>query len=209
MIAIIDYGMGNLRSVYNAFQAVDARPQIVNQPAQLRDARAVVLPGVGAFGNGMRNLRERGFLEALEVEICEKGMPFLGLCLGLQLLATKGFEHGENVGMNWISGTVEKITPPNGAGLLRVPHIGWNDVRIAGGSNLYQGLGEVQSFYFVHSYVLRPDDASVVTGRCDYGGEFAASIESGNISATQFHPEKSHRSGLAVLRNWVGCLSHA
>ena len=199
-ILIIDYGMGNLRSVANAFAAVGAPAEVTRDPEQLREADRIVLPGVGAFADGMRNLREGGWVPVLEEEVLDKGKPFLGLCVGLQLLATKGTEHGDSDGLGWIAGVVERI-PTNGG--LRVPHIGWNDVRLARRDGLYAGLDETASFYFVHSYVLRPEDPDVVSGVCEYGDAFAASIELRNIHATQYHPEKSHRAGLAVLRNFA------
>lgn len=202
MIAIIDYGMGNLRSVYNAFQAVGASARIATKPEELREAAGIVLPGVGAFGDGMRNLRDWGFAEELDAQVLRGGKPFLGLCLGLQLIATTGFEHGENPGLNWIPGTVERIGFPAGTEALRIPHIGWNEVRFTKKDGLYAGLGEAESYYFVHSYVLKPIDPAVVSGSCDYGGELVASVEWNNIAATQFHPEKSHKAGLALLRNW-------
>ena len=202
MIAIIDYGMGNLRSVYNAFQSLGREVTIASKPEQLRDAQGVVLPGVGAFGDGMHNLREWGFVEELDSLVLRGGKPFLGLCLGLQLLATTGFEHGKNLGLNWIRGTVERIKFPEGSAMMRIPHIGWNDVRFAKKGGLYAGLGDSQSFYFVHSFILKPNDPSVVSGVCDYGVDLVASVEFNNIAATQFHPEKSHKAGLAVLRNW-------
>jgi glutamine amidotransferase len=202
MIAIIDYGMGNLRSVYNAFQTLGRAATIVSKPEQLGDAWGIVLPGVGAFADGMHHLREWGFVEELDRQVLRGGKPFLGLCLGMQLLATTGFEHGENPGLNWIQGTVERIRFPNGIEKLRIPHIGWNEVRFAKNVGLYAGLGDCQSFYFVHSFVLKPNDPCVVSGTCDYGIDIVASVEFDNIAATQFHPEKSHKAGLAVLRNW-------
>jgi glutamine amidotransferase len=202
MIAIIDYGMGNLRSVYNALASLGQEPTIANKPKQLRDARGIVLPGVGAFGDGMHNLNELGFVEELEAQVLRGGKPFLGLCLGLQLLGTTSFEHGENRGLNWISGTVERIKFPEGCETLRIPHIGWNEVRFEKKDGLYAGLGDSRSFYFVHSFVLNPDDLGVVSGVCNYGSDIVASVEFANIAATQFHPEKSHNAGIAVLRNW-------
>jgi glutamine amidotransferase len=202
MIAIIDYGMGNLQSVYNAFRSLGREATIATKPEQLRDARGIVLPGVGAFGDGMHHLRKWGFAEELNAQVLRGGKPFLGLCLGMQLLATTGFEHGENLGLNWIQGTVERIKFPKGNEQLRIPHIGWNEVRFQKKDGLYAGLGEFQSFYFVHSFVLKPNDPRVVSGMCDYGVEIVASVEFDNIAATQFHPEKSHQAGLAVLRNW-------
>ena len=203
MIAIIDYGMGNLRSVFNAFQALGVEARIADGPAGLREASGVVLPGVGAFGDGMRNLRERGFIEELETQVVAGGKPFLGLCLGLQLLGTKGFEHGENPGLGWIPGVVDKLSVPDA---LRVPHIGWNDTRFVKPDPLFAGLGAAAAFYFVHSFVLVPEDPAVITGVCDYGVDFTASVRRDNICATQFHPEKSHKAGLAVLRNWAEAL---
>jgi imidazole glycerol-phosphate synthase subunit HisH len=202
MIAIIDYGMGNLRSVYNAFRTLGRAVTIASKPEQLRDAWGIVLPGVGAFGDGMHHLREWGFAEELDRQVLRGGKPFLGLCLGMQLLATTGFEHGENPGLNWIQGTVERIKFPNGNEKLRIPHIGWNEVRFEKKEGLYVGLGERQSFYFVHSFVLKPNDPCIVSGMCDYGSDLVASVEFENIVATQFHPEKSHKAGLTVLRNW-------
>ena len=203
MIAIIDYGMGNLRSVFNAFEVLGIEASIADGPAGLREASGVVLPGVGAFGDGMRNLRERGFIEELEKQVVAGGKPFLGLCLGLQLLGTRGFEHGENAGLGWIPGTVDRLVVPDE---LRVPHIGWNDTRFVKPDALFDGLGAAAAFYFVHSFVLVPDDPAVVSGVCDYGVDFVASVRRDNICATQFHPEKSHKAGLAVLRNWAAAL---
>lgn len=198
MIAIIDYGMGNLRSVGNAFQSMGADVVIVSSPAGLDAAHGVVLPGVGAFGDGMRNLHERGFVEALEKDILQRGKPFLGLCLGLQLLGDKGFEHGEHDGLGWIPGKVARLE----VAPLRIPHIGWNDVKFVRKDGLFAESGDMQAFYFVHSYALVPEDPSVISGVCDYGSEFCAAVQRDNIHATQFHPEKSHKAGLSVLANW-------
>jgi glutamine amidotransferase len=203
MIAIIDYGMGNLKSVFNAFRLLGYAVTVVDRPEGLREAKGIVLPGVGAFGDGMRNLHERGFVTELEKEVIVGGKPFLGLCLGLQLLGSKGFEHGETPGLGWIPGVVDRLPVP---APLRVPHIGWNDVRFLKKVGLFQGSGDSQAYYFVHSFALLPDDPGVVSGVCDYGIEFVASVERDNISATQFHPEKSHKAGLVVLRNWAGAL---
>ena len=198
-VGIIDYGMGNLKSVANACLALGAKANIVNTPEALSGEDCIILPGVGAFGDGMNNLRKQGWIDALEEEVRVKKKPFLGLCLGMQLLATTSSEHGEHQGFNWIKGIVERI--PNLS--VRVPHIGWNEVRIVKKEGLYDGLGDKQSFYFVHSYMFKPEDFSVVSGICSHGMDFAASIEIGNIYATQFHPEKSHKIGLAVLKNFL------
>lgn len=200
-IAIIDYGMGNLRSVMNAFASLGADARVAEVPADLASADRIVLPGVGAFGDGMENLRRLGWIPALEREVREGGKPFLGICLGMQLLATEGTEFGAHKGLGWIPGAADRIQPSDPS--LRVPHIGWNDVRFVRRNGLFAGLGETDTFYFVHSYALMPEDGGIVSGVCDYGGEFAAGIESGNLYATQFHPEKSQKAGMSVLRNFL------
>jgi len=201
-IAIIDYGMGNLRSVANAFNAIGYLASIVKNPNDLSQASHIVLPGVGAFGDGMKNLRLSGWLDILEREIIEKRKPFLGICLGMQLLATMGTEYGLHEGLNWISGTVKKIESNDPQ--IRVPHVGWNDVLFLKKDELYKDLGDSQAFYFVHSYVFDvKDKSSVVSGLTGHGIEFISSIEKDNIYATQFHPEKSQKIGLKVLENFI------
>jgi imidazole glycerol-phosphate synthase subunit HisH len=201
-IGIVDYGMGNLTSVLNAFVALGADAAILRKPEEADGADRLVLPGVGAFGDGMANLKRAGWIDVLEREVRGRGKPFLGICLGMQLLATEGTEHGVHGGLNWIPGRVERLEP--GDASLRVPHIGWNDVRFEKKDGLYAGLGDSGVFYFVHSFALKPNDPSAISGLCAYGVEFAASVEVGNIAATQFHPEKSQKAGLRVLRNFVG-----
>jgi len=201
-IAIIDYEMGNLRSVANAFDAIGYGASIVQNPNDLSQFSHIVLPGVGAFGDGMKNLRSSGWIDVLEREIIEKRKPFLGICLGMQLLATMGTEHGLYEGLNWISGTVKKIESNDPQ--IRVPHVGWNDVLFLKKSGLYKDLEDSQAFYFLHSYVLDiKDKSSVVSGLTGHGIEFISSIEKDNIYATQFHPEKSQKIGLKVLENFI------
>ena len=196
-IAVIDYGMGNLFSVKNALEAVGATVFVAARGEELADAGAVVLPGVGAFGKGMEGLRERGFVEALEREVREKKKPMLGICLGLQLLATRGTELGDHAGLGWIQGTVVRITSaPN----LRIPHVGWNDVR--GKGALFAKVPPEASYYFVHSFHLVPESRAVVSGTTDYGTELVAAVASDNVYAVQFHPEKSHKHGLELLRTF-------
>ena len=209
VIAIVDYGMGNLRSVFNALRTVGADPKIVSDPVDLRNADAIVLPGVGAFGEGIQCLRRGGFVQALEREVLHGGKPFLGICLGMQLLASTGLEHGQHTGLDWIPGVVEKIPIRSADPTLRLPHIGWNTVRFTKQDGLYAGLGDSETFYFVHSYAFVPHDQEVVSGVCSYGGEWVASLETGNIYATQFHPEKSHKTGLMVLRNFLAKIRRA
>jgi len=200
-VLIIDYGMGNLRSVMNAFESLGCPAKIAHHPEELRAGERIVLPGVGAFGDGMEHLRTSGWLDVLEEEVRQKGKLFLGLCLGMQLLATTGTEHGIHSGFGWIPGIANRICTNDP--MLRVPQIGWNDVRFIKRDGLYAGLGDSQTFYFVHSYILSPNDPAVVSGICVHGEEFAASIEADNIFATQFHPEKSQKAGLAVLQNFL------
>ena len=198
---IIDYGMGNLRSVANAVEALGSTARILRTPAEIGGCARIILPGVGAFGDGMKNLRERGWVPALEEAVVKGGRPFMGLCLGMQLLATTGTEHGSHAGLNWIPGAVGRLQPADVS--CRVPHIGWNDVQIVKTGGLYRGFTKAPVFYFVHSFAFVPESPEVVSGYCDHGGRFAASVESGNIFATQYHPEKSQKDGLQVLRNFL------
>ncbi|MCB1182656.1 imidazole glycerol phosphate synthase subunit HisH [bacterium] len=200
-IAIVDAGLGNLRSVANAVAALGAAPAIVRSPHDLAAADAIILPGVGAFGDGMRRLRAGGWVPALEQAVLGEGKPFLGICLGMQLLASRGTEHGDHAGLGWLDGTVTRL--PGGDPAVRVPHVGWNDVEIAGDGGMYAGCGPAPDFYFVHSYRFEPADPAVVTGWCTHGVRFAASVARGNIRAVQFHPEKSQGAGMAVLRNFL------
>lgn len=200
-IKIIDCEIGNLRSVFNAFNAIQQPVKIVDHPSQLKEADAIVLPGVGAFGKGVQSLRHGGWIEALNDEVQHRQKPFLGICVGMQVLATLGKEHGVFEGLNWIPGTVDLLRPEEDT--YRIPHIGWNDVQFVKRDGLFKGLGESADFYFVHSYAHFPESADVISGICDYGMKFAAAFELDNICATQFHPEKSQKAGLAVLRNFV------
>lgn len=207
-VAIIDYGMGNLRSVFNAMCILNCAAKVTKNPQELRQATHIILPGVGAFGDGMCNLKAGGWIEVLEEEVRRKGKPFLGICLGMQLLATIGTEHGTHKGLNWISGTVERLQIPDAS--IRVPHVGWNDANFVKKDHLFVGLGNTQDFYFVHSYVLLPEDESVISSTTEHGVNFVSSIEVENIYATQFHPEKSQKAGLAVLTNFIKTgVSHA
>lgn len=201
-VGIIDYGMGNLTSVRNAFHAIGAEVLVLDRPESLVSATHIVLPGVGAFGDGMRNLHDRGWVSVMDDEVRGKEKPFLGICLGQQLLARRSTEHGDHEGLGWVAGDVVRLSDLDRT--LRIPHVGWNDVMLARRDGIYRdGFGEPGVFYFVHSYHLVPDDDAVVDGWCEYGARFAASISVGNIRAVQFHPEKSQKAGLQVLRNFL------
>jgi glutamine amidotransferase len=200
MVLIVNYGMGNLRSVANALEALGAPATISDDPGAAAAADRIVLPGVGAFGEAMERLRPR-WLAALEVEVRERRKPFLGICLGMQLLADVSFEHGEHRGFGWIPGQVRRLTPSDAA--LRVPHVGWNVVRGAGPSALLEGVPSDPTFYFVHSYAFAPSEPAVGVGVTEYGGDFVSVVEQGHIFGTQFHPEKSQKSGLQLLRNFL------
>lgn len=201
MIAIVDYGMGNLRSVQKALEHVGASAEIVCAPEELAGADKVILPGVGAFGDAMANLRSLGLIDPL-VEVTRSDRPFLGICLGLQLLFDVSCEEGEYPGLGIVPGRVMRFDfrgRPDAVD-LKVPHMGWNQVSWSADCPLLRGLSSPQHFYFVHSYYVLPEDSTVTCGVCDYGGPFAAMIRRGNLYATQFHPEKSQRAGLEILR---------
>jgi len=199
-IAIINYALGNLRSVYNAIGAVGGNAYIAHQPNDIDDATHVILPGVGSFNDGITQLKEHGWIEVIERHV-HSGRPFLGICLGMQLLATEGFENGCHRGLDIIPGRVERLTPNNGE--LRVPHVGWNDVTFSRTGKLNNGVENQADYYFVHSYAFIPNENGVALGTCDYGGRFVAVLEHENVFATQFHPEKSQKAGLALLKNFV------
>jgi len=200
-LAIVNYGMGNLTSVFNAFSTFPVSVHIASSAREVQDADYIVLPGVGAFGDAMKNLNSLGWTEVLNEEVQKNKKPFLGICLGMQVLATLGTEHGSCEGLNWIPGRVTKIEAKDPA--IRIPHIGWNYVSFQGKSKLYQGMANNRAFYFVHSYAMRLDEQRDASGLCTYGEVFAASVERENIFATQYHPEKSQTAGLTVLRNFL------
>ncbi|MFO0678072.1 MAG: imidazole glycerol phosphate synthase subunit HisH [Polyangiaceae bacterium] len=201
-VTLVDYGMGNLRSVRNALESLGAEVSIGTRSADLASADRVVLPGVGAFGDAMANLRGGGWPEALAEHALVRQRPFLGICLGMQLLATRGTEHGVHEGLGWIPGEVRKLERP---APHRVPHMGWNEVRAVRPSALLADLQAEATCYFVHSFVVVPEDASCVTGVTEYGGtDFVSVLERGNVVATQFHPEKSQKHGLAILGRFLG-----
>ena len=202
-IGIVDYRRGNLQSVVNAFEAIGETTRIINDPQALSDVAAVVLPGVGAFGDGMRNLNRLGFVDALREEVIGKRKPFLGICLGMQLIAETGLEGGHHRGLGWLPATVKKIVPSHAS--YKVPHMGWNDLAIERESKLLAKLEEDPVVFFVHSYHLEMDDPQhqAVIATCWHGTQITAGIQQGNIMGVQFHPEKSQQVGLQILRNFA------
>lgn len=199
IVAVVDYGTGNLHSVRNALEAVGAQVCVTNDADQLAMAKRIVLPGVGAFGTCISQLKASGLLPALERAVIDEKKPLLGICVGMQILADRGLEDGEHAGLGWISGEVRALEAKG----LRIPHVGWNDVRSAGLPGPLSWLKGEQAFYFTHSYQFVPADPSVVAGICDYGGPVVAAVQQANIFATQFHPEKSQQMGLQVLKAFL------
>jgi len=200
-IGIIDYGMANLRSVQKAFETVGVNAQIISKPQEIGRADRVVLPGVGAFADAVRTLREKELAGPILNHI-EKGKPFLGICLGLQMLFDVGYEDGEHQGLGVLKGTCVRFDVDDTMG-LKVPHMGWNQLDVRRPSPLFKDLPDKAGVYFVHGYHVVPEDESVVATTTDYGRPFVSSVWRDNVMATQFHPEKSQRVGLTILRNFV------
>lgn len=197
MIAIIDYGMGNLYSVEKAFAQLGAEAVVTSDPAVIAGADKVILPGVGAFGDCMNNLVEYKLIEVIK-EVAGRGTPFLGICLGLQLLFEGSEEDPGVPGLGIFPGMVRKIIAPG----LKIPHMGWNSLELASSSPLFTRLPQAAYVYFVHSYHAVPSDPNLMTAYTDYGGKVTAAVGRGNIQAVQFHPEKSGTVGLQILRNF-------
>jgi glutamine amidotransferase len=198
MIAIIDYGMGNLRSVHKAFEAVEHQAVVTRDVATIQNASHVVLPGVGAFGDCMANLERYRLIEPIRSSI-QSGKPFLGICLGLQVLFSESEEFGLHKGLGIIPGKVKRFrVEPT----LKVPHMGWNQVNFQRACPLYDGIADGAHWYFVHSYFVDPEDQEMVATTTPYGSSFVSSIWRENLIACQFHPEKSQTVGLRLIRNF-------
>ena len=205
---IIDYGSGNLRSAAKAFarSAHDSGfagdVKVTAEAADLSDATHIVLPGVGAFADCMRGLRSvPGMVEALTREVRHKHKPFLGICVGMQLLASRGLEHGVHDGLGWLAGDVKRLEPADKS--LKIPHMGWNELNVEQQHPLFAGIETGAHAYFVHSYHFEPADPAVVGLSTDYGGRMVAAVVRGNIAGTQFHPEKSQEAGLRLIANFL------
>jgi glutamine amidotransferase len=202
MIAIVDYGGGNVRSVANALAYLGLDAVVTADGAVIGEAERIILPGVGAFGDVMAKLEARGLIEVLDREVQGRAKPFLGVCLGLQLLAKSSTEHGLHTGLGYLDAHVERFDPAVLVAPLKVPHMGWNEVVPEVEHPMFAKLPADAAFYFVHSYHIACDDPALVAGTSFHGYRFASVVHHENIFATQFHPEKSQDNGLQVLENF-------
>ncbi|MBU1196515.1 MAG: imidazole glycerol phosphate synthase subunit HisH [Proteobacteria bacterium] len=198
MIAIIDYSMGNLRSVEKAFQKIGANVVITKDHDIIKRADKIVLPGVGAFKEGMENLKQFGLIALLNEQVLQNKKFFLGICLGMQLIGSRSYEVEETPGLNWIKGDVVKFN----SGKLKVPHVGWNNIRFIKPNVLFKNIPDQTDFYFVHSYYFESGTQGATTVT-DYGIDFVSSVNKDNIFGCQFHPEKSQKFGLEILKNFA------
>ena len=200
-IAIVDYELGNLRSVAGAVERLGHTPVVTNAKEELAASDKLILPGVGAFGDGMANLHRLGLAEILNELVIAQGKPILGICLGCELMAKESEEFGHHEGLGWIDASVIRLEPPDKA--LRIPHVGWNDLIKTASSVLFQDIPDDALFYYVHSYQVKCHSAKLVVGESDYGLRFTSVYQQRNVFATQFHPEKSQAHGLTLLKNFI------
>ena len=199
MIGIINYGMGNIRSVKNALDFIGAENCIISEKSDFDKCDKLLLPGVGAFAKGMENLRDKGFIDILSEQVLNLSKPILGICLGMQLLLDSSTEHGNTKGLGFIKGEVKSLAEL--VSELSLPHMGWNDIKVQNDSRLLKDLSD-SNLYFVHNYYCSLQELEIVTGIVKYGLDFHVAFEKENIFACQFHPEKSHESGLQILKNF-------
>jgi glutamine amidotransferase len=207
MIAIIDSGIANLRSVQKGFERIGADAKVVEDPRVLRDAAGIVLPGVGAFADGISKLRDGGFVEPL-LRAIEAGKPVLGICLGLHFLFSESEEFGHHTGLNVIKGRVVRFKDAATGAIcesprLKIPHMGWNRIRVERQAPIFKGIPDGAFFYFVHSYYVQPEDEGVIAATTEYGLRFTSVLWRDNLFACQFHPEKSQALGLQLLKNFA------
>jgi glutamine amidotransferase len=210
MLAIVDYGMGNIRSVEKGFIKTGADARITSDPKIIADAQGIVLPGVGAFKDCMKNLDNLKLLDTIKKEI-QKGKPFLGICLGLQILFTESEEFGICKGLDVFRGKVLKFkfNAQNTVHGLKIPHMGWNTVKLTKRTPIFNGIQDNSYFYFVHSYYVVPEDKEIIAGKTDYGIDFVSMIWKDNVFATQFHPEKSQQLGIKILKGFKDFVASA
>ena len=198
-VCLIDYGCGNVRSVFNMIEGMGITIKISNDVKDMDEATHLILPGVGAFGEAMDKLRSRKIIGPLEENVIRKKKPFLGICVGMQILASQGTEYGQYEGLGWIPGIVERMN----VGKLPLPHVGWNNLLVKRESSILKRITNEVDFYFVHSYYFKAQDQEYVDAVFDYGGKFPAVISKDNIFGTQFHPEKSQKAGKILIGNFL------
>lgn len=201
MIHIVDYGLGNINAFSNMYKRIGIEARTARTADELRTASRLILPGVGAFDHAMQLLQASGMREALDELVLERGVPVLGVCVGMQILA-RGSDEGLSQGLGWVGGSVRALASRAGAGGLPLPHMGWNDVVPATGARLFASIEEQPRFYFLHSYYFECERAEDVAAATEYGGQFCCAVQAGNVFGVQFHPEKSHHFGAEVLRNF-------
>lgn len=200
-VGIVNYGMGNLGSVRRAFEDIGAEPVIANHPSSLYEVDRVVLPGVGAYAEGIAHLGHGGWIDALNDVVSAQGKPLLGICLGMQMLATAGHEGGVTQGLDMIPGQVRRLDELGC--MLRIPHVGWNEVRYCNDEVLFEGIPDASDFYFVHSYAFVPQTDESLVATVPYGIDIAAVVRRGHVFGCQFHPEKSSQAGRQLLKNFL------
>jgi len=201
VIAIVDYGVGNLASLSKIFRRIGIQASLASEPSALKAADKIILPGVGHFSACMSNLNDSGLLPALEEHVLGEGKPIIGICVGMQLMSKHSSE-GDQAGLGWYPGVTEKLPAEVNGRRLQVPHVGWNVLQAARGP-LFEGIKDDARFYFSHSYAVQCDAASIVAARTEYGRSFVSVIQHRNILGVQFHPEKSHQAGVDLLRNFA------
>lgn len=201
MIAIIDYGLGNIRAFANIYKRLNLPHRIASRPADMEGATKLILPGVGAFDEAMGLLQASGMRETLDDMVLNRKVPVLGICVGMQMLA-RSSDEGRAPGLGWIDGEVRKFDVHDLPFVTRLPHMGWNTVRPRPGATLLQGLPENPRFYFLHSYYFRCHNPADIAAEADYGGTFTCAVSAGNVHGVQFHPEKSHSNGVRLLQNF-------
>jgi imidazole glycerol-phosphate synthase subunit HisH len=199
-VCILDYGSGNVRSVFNLFSSVTHEVKISNDEQDILAASHLVLPGVGAFATAMQRIQDNLPIKLIKSLVIDHKKPFLGICVGMQVLATRGFEFGESSGLNFIPGEVTALQAPG----YPLPHVGWNDLQAKGDDPLLDGINDKSDFYFVHKYVFCPQDHSVIVATTNYGNDFCSIIRKENIVGVQFHPEKSQQKGKKLAMNFLG-----